>query len=63
MDVVVFFIFLEDDVGIAIVELAQELGFLSDRLKLLYSVDLNVISTGLGKKHLSFSLKEFYLLV
>jgi hypothetical protein len=57
MNIIILFILLKHNVRIAFIELTMELGVLSDRLKLLNSVDFKFIFSGLSEESVSFSLE------
>ncbi len=57
MDVVVLLILLDDHVGVAIVELTQELGILSYGLEFFNPVYFYIFLAALGKERLSLGLQ------
>jgi len=63
MDIVVRALLLEHDIGVALVELAMELGVLLNRLELLDSVDLERVLTGLLKESRGLGLELVDVLI
>ena len=63
MNIIVFIVLLDDNVGISVVEFSVELRVLAHRLKLLNSINLNWVLSCLGKEGLSLSLQGFDLCI